>query len=466
MTKTLPSDFDSCVPALMDLIQQDLFGTASEMKEVQDVQKRVIKEAVGVKSYDTLEMICKLINFDPSLRKSNTSSVHIIVRPILERLRLPDIDRTSIGKLKECLSRIVIGLSHNPTVKEQDVLPFIYSCVSPFILSRTAHDEKELSDYSSDSESEDKTKDINISGKIKNPGRNQKQKKSTKVVTWRPSTLKSASDSSEAQSLRKKQKQDLHKVKDGANAPKLTGKSRYGATKMVTCNVLSDPAKSSEVIFGLALLQSCLKRTKIDKRESEVLAMADPFIDILTICVKISKNNEVTLLSLKCLTFLLRWELPSVQKVSARLGSYTVDLLTTSGSSSNTRHEITQGCFKILTFLIKADTKIDGNDIKKISSNTDVTEDGKLNMENYLLNEVQMDSLISLLHTTVVDSEHQNATFGLIKAIVSSRYLSAEFYDLLEKILKLSVQSQKDTVRQVRVLVSSFSFICFYTKLT
>eukprot|EP00957_Ditylum_brightwellii_P154191 11733675-Ditylum_brightwellii.AAC.1 len=42
--------FDECVPAMMNLIQQDLFGVASEMKEMQDIQRRVTKEAVGVKS--------------------------------------------------------------------------------------------------------------------------------------------------------------------------------------------------------------------------------------------------------------------------------------------------------------------------------------------------------------------------------------------------------------------------------
>ena len=42
-TNSLP--FDQCIPAIMDLIMQDLFGTASEMKEVEYVEKRLVKEA-------------------------------------------------------------------------------------------------------------------------------------------------------------------------------------------------------------------------------------------------------------------------------------------------------------------------------------------------------------------------------------------------------------------------------------
>jgi U3 small nucleolar RNA-associated protein 20 len=41
--RSLP--FDQCVPAVMDLIMQDLFGVASEMKEVEYVEKRLVKEA-------------------------------------------------------------------------------------------------------------------------------------------------------------------------------------------------------------------------------------------------------------------------------------------------------------------------------------------------------------------------------------------------------------------------------------
>ena len=453
--KPLSLPFDRCVPALMDLIQQDLFGTASEMKEAQDVQKRVIKEAVGVKSYDTLEIVCKLITFSPSASNSGhnietSSTVHVVVRPLLERLRLPDIDFATVGKIRECLNRVVIGISHNPSAEARELMSFIYGCIAPFMGVENQHEQDFSSDDEDDSENEEENF-IKVSGKDHNLEQGKPKQKSTAVVNWVPSSLQSAPDKKTAQSMKKLEKKDLHRVQDGANAPKLTGKSRYGATKAVASKSLNDPAKASGVIFGLSLLHSCMKRTKLDNKSDGILAMADPFIWILTRCIRTCSNNEITLLALKCLGFLLRWDLPSVNRYSKRLGSYTLLLLTTSGSSSNTRHEITQGCFKILTFLIKSTKESNSNNNQTTNSYLDVVgkESQTNESEKQLLNGEQMESLISLLHTTVTDSEHQNATFGLIKAIASTRYLSAEFYDLMEKILKLSVQSHKETVRQV-----------------
>ena len=51
----------------MDLIQQDIFVSASETKEVEGVKKRLFKEASGVKSFNTLEIFAIMILFKPYL---------------------------------------------------------------------------------------------------------------------------------------------------------------------------------------------------------------------------------------------------------------------------------------------------------------------------------------------------------------------------------------------------------------
>ena len=65
------------------------------------------------------------------------------------------------------------------------------------------------------------------------------------------------------------------------------------------------------------------------------------------------------------------------------------------------------------------------------------------------LNSEQMKVLISLLQVSVAESEQHNPALGLIKAILSRRYISPEFYDLMESLLKLVVRSQKASLRQV-----------------
>ena len=96
----------------MDLIQQDIFGSASEIKEVEGVKKQLIKEASGDKSFNALEIVARMILFKPSIALSTTddpnknargveSASHTLVSPFLKRLQKPDIRKPIIGKVKE-----------------------------------------------------------------------------------------------------------------------------------------------------------------------------------------------------------------------------------------------------------------------------------------------------------------------------------------------------------------------------
>ena len=90
--------FDQCLPGMMDIIQQDIFGGADEMKEVESVNKRLVKEAMGVKSYSSLEIISRMILFKPSLHNAGNckggpstslSSIHLL-QPMQQNESLTD----------------------------------------------------------------------------------------------------------------------------------------------------------------------------------------------------------------------------------------------------------------------------------------------------------------------------------------------------------------------------------------
>ena len=128
----------------MDLIKQDIFGSASEIKEVEGLKKKLIKESSGGKIFNTLEIVARMILFKPSLSLSETdepnqnargvaSVAHTLVSPLLKRLQEPDIQTSTIGKVKGCLNIIVIGLSHNTTVEARELFPLVYMSVSPFV---------------------------------------------------------------------------------------------------------------------------------------------------------------------------------------------------------------------------------------------------------------------------------------------------------------------------------------------
>lgn len=449
--------FDQCLPAMMDVIQQDIFGRASEMKDVESVNKRLVKEAMGVKSYSSLETISRMILFKPSLHtiggfkggpSTPFSSIHVLVHPFLQRIRDPEIDSKTIGKVKECLNRIAIGVSQNTSTTTEEMLPFVYATVFPFISNGTEND-GDSTDISDDEDMHG----LEISKTSANSQRrkettNAKSQTAKSVFEWAPSQSKGAKSSKCAYDMKMEQKAELRKVQDGVNAPKLTGTSRYEALKSSTRD-FNDPATSSAVSFALSLLHTHLKKAKLGGKEM----LADPFVKILTHCVRYSKDTSAILLSLKCLQVILRLDLPSVNKYRSTLASHTLRIL--SMSSQNTSDETVQSCFKTLTLLI-TNSKKDAIQYLDDTNEDPCEQKSRSNVhptskkEGPPLSEKQMPVLVSLLQAAIIDTEQHNATFSVIKAITSTQYVSSEYYDLMEDMLKMSVQSQQQSVRQVR----------------
>jgi len=232
------------------------------------------------------------------------------------------------------------------------------------------------------------------------------------------------------------------------NAPKLTGSARYASLKSKGRD-FNSPATSCAVSFGLGLLHAHLKKNKANGNEM----MSDPFVKILTQCVKYSKDTNAVLLSLKCLQVLLRLDLPSVPKYRGDLAKSILQIL--SSMSCNTQNEMVQSSFKTLTLLLAIDRR---SAIQFLDNNVlDTTDSSKSNdsvsnneAPESILSEGQMEVLVSILQGALTDAEHHNATFGVIKAVTSRKYISPEYYDLMDTILKMTVQSQKPTMRQVR----------------
>lgn len=453
-----PLPFDSCVPAMMDIIQQDIFGTASEMKEVDTAKKRLVKEAGGMKSVGSLELIGRMILFRPSSMASspsNHSSIHALVSPFLSRLHDPEVPPSVIGKVKEAMNRIIIGITQNSSASSEEVLPFAHATVSPFMFVEAEESDDDKDVYDSD---EEELKDLEVSKTKLSQKKDNKKEHSNKIVrrvfNWAPSQLKDAKDSASAYEMKIMNKLELRKVLDGKSAPKLTGSSRYDSLKSKGKD-LNSPATSCAVSFGLGLLHSHLKKYRSSCNEE----MSDPFVRILSQCVKYSKDNSAVLLSLKCLHVLLRLDLPSIPKYRSELAKCILKML--SSMSCNTQNEMVQSGFKTLTLLLAVDR---GRAIEYLE-NTDMYNlpDGQERRNDIgndpILNKGQMRVLVSILQSALTDAEHHNATFGVIKAITSRQFISPEYYDLMETILKMTVQSQKPTMRQVR------DSICLYIRL-
>ena len=441
--------FDDCTAAIMDLIQDDLFGVANERRESKDTNVRFVKEAGGNKSVHSVEMLCTMISFAPSKAgngKQSRSAVHCIISPLLERLRLPTIDAKMIRKVTEVLSRVAIGLSNNKSLTASELFPFVYATIHPFIgsaaIATVEHDEDD-DDYNGDG-------DIGIKVSGQKNIESSKSSNSTKIVAsvveWRPSTRKSSGSAKTASNAKQNDTLRLRTVQDGASAPKLTGTSRHNMLETIDIKAINEPATITAIVFGLNLMNACLK--KLDIRNDESLRMMDPFVPMLTACVCHCRDTDVALVALKCLLVLLRADLPSIPSCSKSLGSQTLSLLTVSGSSLNTNHDLTQACFRTLAHLIGSQKNI------RAANATVMMEDDKHGITGGLpLNAEQMKVLISLVQASITDSDQHNPALNLIKVILMRQYASPEFYDLMESMIKLVVRSPKATLRQVRFVL-------------
>ncbi|GMH64213.1 hypothetical protein TL16_g03915 [Triparma laevis f. inornata] len=407
---------DVWVPDIMNLVLADIFGVAAEMKESKDVGKRIIKEAVGVRSYDTLEILSGIIRFKP---EEENSAVLAVTKPLIEKLSEDDskINLAVIKKVREALNKVVIGFSKNEDAQSEAVLKFVLATIRDVLgdgegskckrkRGEREEDEEEddadLEESDSDEEEEEKgpIKITSKGGKLKESKGGKKAKKSKgSVETWQPSmhtvhNKKSARDAAKAAS--KAESMAL----DGAQAPKLTGTGRHGKSRMADGKGLNDPAVSCGVVFGLKFLHACLKKGKIDWNSSVVKERAAPFVTILT-------SGSLRIL--------------------------------TKGGIGGSKDEVVQGIFKVLTFLFKMKGEEKGS----------------------VLNEKQMRALVGLLRSTVADTSHHNSTFGLIAAIVGMRVVNLEVYELMDDVLDLVVQSTNPSVRSLGA--STFtSFILNY----
>jgi U3 small nucleolar RNA-associated protein 20 len=442
--------FDKTVPALMDLIQQDLFGVAQERKEAEN-NVRYVKEAGGAKSSHSIEIISSMILFNPSkVGGKGVSAIHAIVSPLLERLRFPGTQAKVIRRIKESLSCVVKGLFRNPSLHADEVLPFVYATVEPFVSKQEVDSVVDRAVDPLDSDGEDSFDPIDVSGGAqKAPIDGDAKKRVPGTVTeWRPSTLQSSKTKKAAHLAKSKAERETKIAKDGASAPKLTGSSRYTSPKVSAKIGVNDPANISAVVFGLQLLQSSLK--KLGHGDSEnMVAMLDPFVPLLTTCTCLCRDSDVVLLALRCLGSLLRVELPSFSLCSKSLATKTLDVLASSGAVSNINQELLHASFKMLTFLINFDLRHqDGN---KMAGETAAAGEHVMAKGNVIpLDAEQMQVLISFLRGSLTDSDHHNPAIGLIKALAYRRFMSPEFYDLLETILDQSVRSPRESLRQVR----------------
>lgn len=183
-------------------------------------------------------------------------------------------------------------------------------------------------------------------------------------------------------------------------------------------HMLDAPNRYLITVFALRLLENHLKKSKVDKSDQYLIAMLDPFIELLGHCLK-SKYEGVISHSVKCLACLLRLPLPSIDIHSSNITSSVFNMVL---KSSKNDSPVMQSSVNLLVMLLRhANTTISNDQLKLL---------------------LQCPLFIDL------ESSSTTIALSLLKAIVRRKLLVPELYDLITRIGRLMVTSQAPPIRQ------------------
>lgn len=111
-------DLDSCLPDLMAVVMDDIFGVTGQEKEAEEY-KTGMKEIKSSKSYDTTEILAR------SASIAHLGQLMLPIRSMLcERL-----DSKMVKKLDDLLVRVRKGVDQNPASDSRDMLIFCHEMV-------------------------------------------------------------------------------------------------------------------------------------------------------------------------------------------------------------------------------------------------------------------------------------------------------------------------------------------------
>ncbi|CAM1506874.1 Fc.00g065150.m01.CDS01 [Cosmosporella sp. VM-42] len=113
-----PGDLDYCLPSIMVVIMDDIFGVIGQEKDAEGYISQM-KEIKSSKSQDSMELIAKT---------ASISHLIHLVRP-LQALLMQKIDLKIVRKIDALMARITAGLLQNPAADSQDTLVFCYEVI-------------------------------------------------------------------------------------------------------------------------------------------------------------------------------------------------------------------------------------------------------------------------------------------------------------------------------------------------
>ncbi|KAL9622877.1 MAG: hypothetical protein Q9160_002803 [Pyrenula sp. 1 TL-2023] len=136
-----PGDIDTCLPSLVAIVMDDIFGVVGQEKEAEEYTRKS-KEVKSSKSYDSMELIARSISLGRLIQ---------LISPVQSLLR-GRLTARQAHQVDELLRRVSLGLARNLQSRSKDLLVLVYQIIQKFY-SDTTHQREPRSISSEDLES-------------------------------------------------------------------------------------------------------------------------------------------------------------------------------------------------------------------------------------------------------------------------------------------------------------------------
>ncbi|OQV15272.1 Small subunit processome component 20-like protein [Hypsibius exemplaris] len=177
--------------------------------------------------------------------------------------------------------------------------------------------------------------------------------------------------------------------------------------------------------FGLQILLSCFKNSRLQTDNLEHTDMLDPFVPVVVHCLT-SRHMSVKTTALRCLIWMLKFKLPSldaamegvVKTLFVHLKNYSGP-----GAAVSENAEFVNAVYKALSSTVRDATA------------------GKISDKHLKV-------LLTYAESDLREGTKQILAFNLLKAVLSRHLLTPELREIMLNLAKTSIQGEEENVRQ------------------
>ncbi|PWZ00063.1 hypothetical protein BCV70DRAFT_175634 [Testicularia cyperi] len=174
------------------------------------------------------------------------------------------------------------------------------------------------------------------------------------------------------------------------------------------------------VAFGLEMLVASLRKERFDFQDEAVLAKLNSMVDLVG---ETTYANESSVLELSLRAIAQIVKVP-VNRVDKALPVFVKQIFTVIHQYGSPQSQIVQTAFRTLTAILRQ--------CKQAS-----------------LSETHLSGLLKLIGPDLEEPAVQSTLFGLLRAVVSRRFVVPEVYDTMDKVAEMMVTNQSHSVRDV-----------------